>query len=84
MESEIQILNNLNHQNLARLYEVLESHTKLYLIVEYWVQTLTEDIPMGEEQARVMFQQLVKVMLYLHEEVEISHRDIKPDNIMIG
>ena len=39
---------------------------------------------MGEEQARVMFKQLMKILQYLHENVEISHRDIKPDNIMIG
>ena len=84
LESEIQILNNLNHTNIARLYEVLETHDKLYLIVEYCSQTLTADIPMGEEQARVMFKQLMKILQYLHENVEISHRDIKPDNIMIG
>jgi serine/threonine protein kinase len=35
LESEIEIMNNLNHPNIARLFEVIDSTTKIYLIIEY-------------------------------------------------
>lgn len=35
LESEISVLSRISHQNVVQLYEVLETHGKMFLIMEY-------------------------------------------------
>lgn len=39
--------------------------------------------PYTEDQIRKYFRQLLSAVWYCHEEVNIFHRDIKPDNILL-
>ena len=46
------------------------------------IQYLIETGPFQEEIARFYFKQLINVIEYIHSK-NISHRDIKPDNILL-
>ena len=35
VKREIKILKNLRHPNVIQLYEIIEDHEKLYLVMEY-------------------------------------------------
>jgi serine/threonine protein kinase len=63
-------MNNLNHPNITRLYEVIDSPEKIYLIIEYCEGgPISSILPMSEETASDYFRQLLKVLHYLHEYV---------------
>jgi serine/threonine-protein kinase RIO1 len=85
INSEIQIMECANHQNLLILYEVInrEEYHKIYLILEYAGNgTLQTRDKMTEQQAKVYFKQLMSAVEYLHEALQVVHRDIKPQNIL--
>lgn len=41
-----------------------------------------EDYTYREKVAKHIFRQVAEGLFYLHEEKQIAHRDIKPDNIL--
>ena len=87
IENEMQIMKELRHANIARYVDYVEAKNHMYIIMEY--------IPGGdlqgymqshgtvpEESARLMSQQVLSALDYLHAK-NITHRDIKPDNILL-
>ncbi|KAI9104836.1 kinase-like domain-containing protein [Phlyctochytrium arcticum] len=92
VRGEIAIFKKLNHDNLIRLYEVLDDpdQDSLYMVFEICskgpIMEIRQDeptTPLSEEVSRDIFRQLVLGIEYLHEH-EIAHRDIKPDNILVA
>ena len=86
-EKEIQILSQLKHPNIVRLYSFLNKKGKRYIITEYikGVELFQEILlknKLEEMEACNYFQQIINVIEYLHK-LEIMHRDIKPENILI-
>lgn len=83
---EIDILKQLIHPNIARLYEVIETATSLNLVMEYADITLQSDIlekkGLGETEAKVFFMQIISAINYCHK-LNIIHRDIKHQNLML-
>ena len=84
---EIEILRNLKHPNIIRLYSHINKEKQLYLITEYikgielfQYISLKKKIPEGE--ACIYFQQIISGLEYLHK-MGIVHRDIKPENILV-
>ena len=84
---EIEILQNLKHPNIIRLYSHINKEKQLYLITEYikgielfQYISLKKKIP--ESEACLYFQQIISSLEYLHK-MGIVHRDIKPENILV-
>ncbi|KNC98646.1 CAMKK/CAMKK-META protein kinase [Spizellomyces punctatus DAOM BR117] len=92
VRGEIAILKKLDHENVVRLYEVLDDpqQDSLYMVFELCSKGPIMDIsldkptaPLPEDLARDYFRQMILGIEYLHEH-DIAHRDIKPDNMLVA
>ena len=89
VQREIQILHKLNHPNILKLYESIETETYIYLILElikgFSLSDYVKRRPdrrLEESEACRIFYQLVHALGYCHSN-NITHRDIKFENILI-
>ncbi|AYV84610.1 MAG: serine/threonine protein kinase [Hyperionvirus sp.] len=74
------------NENVVRYYDVIDDLDTIYIVMEYCENGDLSKImgrgPMGEEDVRYYFVQLIKGVRYLDEN-KIIHRDIKPKNILL-
>ena len=87
MEQEISILKILNHKNIIKLYEIMETEEYLYLITEYCesgelFDYIVKKKNLTEKQSCTFFHQIIDAISYIHSK-NISHRDIKPENLLL-
>ncbi len=85
---EQQILAQLQHPNIARLYDAGISSDGVPFIVMEWVDggSLTQYCDQHQLSVRKrleLFQKIASAVAYSHQNL-IVHRDIKPNNILIG
>jgi serine/threonine protein kinase len=88
IDNEMKIMQDLRHPNIVEFVEYHDQGDYLYIIMEYVRQGdlqgyLNQHGTMREELARTMAQQILSALNYLHR-AKITHRDIKPDNILIA
>ena len=91
-EREINILIKADHPNIIRLYEVYQSKTSLYLIMQMCnggevLQRILNRIDNKEEMysekdAAKIFLQAMLGVEYCHN-LGICHRDLKPENLLL-
>ena len=77
---EIEILGSLNHAHIIRLYEVIETATDIYVVIEYspggeLFDFIVSRGRLQEHDARRFFQQIVCGVEYLHMN-KVVHRDL--------
>eukprot|EP00397_Hematodinium_sp_SG-2012_P026466 GEMP01027729.1.p1 GENE.GEMP01027729.1~~GEMP01027729.1.p1 ORF type:complete len:438 (+),score=70.89 GEMP01027729.1:783-2096(+) len=85
---EIDILRDLDHPNILRLYATFEDQHNLYLVMEYCaggelLDALLEETQFTEELARRVMKQILYAVEYLHHN-HVCHRDLKPENILLS
>ena len=88
MEREIKILKLLRHNNIVHLYNVIETNTYLYLVMEYikgieLFEYINEKHYLPEVEACKFYQQIISGIEYLGK-LKVVHRDIKPENLLIS
>lgn len=89
IEKEIKILRKLDHPNIMKLYETIETEEHLYLISEHVLgSSLLSYVRrrsskgLDENDAKPIFRAILQAVSYCHAR-NISHRDIKLENILI-
>ena len=82
---EAQNMKTLDHPNIIKLLEVIETKRALYIIMEYAeggdIFTYLRLGRMQENEAREKFRQIVSAVHYCHQK-QIVHRDLKSENIL--
>ena len=83
---EAQNMKTLDHPNIIKLLQVIETKKSLYLIMEYAeggdIFTYLRSGRMQESEAREKFRQIVSAVHYCHQK-QIIHRDLKSENILL-
>lgn len=84
---EIKILRLFMHPHIIRLYEVIETTTDIFVVMEYvkcgeLFDHIVEKGRLQEEEARNFFQQIIAGVEYCHKN-KVCHRDLKPENLLL-
>lgn len=87
IEREIVIMKLIEHPNIMHLYDVWETSTELYLILEYveggeLFDYLCSKGRLSASEALGYFQQIITAIDYCHR-FNIAHRDLKPENLLL-
>ncbi|PAA53032.1 hypothetical protein BOX15_Mlig010016g1 [Macrostomum lignano] len=84
---------HLRHPNVVRYYKTFEENDKLYIVMEliegaslmeFFVSMREKGLKFEEDRVWFIFVQIVLALRYLHKEKDIVHRDLSPNNIMLG
>ncbi|KAL6908704.1 hypothetical protein GGI43DRAFT_393417 [Trichoderma evansii] len=89
VENEMKIMQRVKHPNIVRYMENFDWEDRLLIIIMELVpggdigKHVADEGPFPEAEARIISQQLLSALAYLHTN-NITHRDVKPDNILIN
>jgi len=86
--SEAQAVLNLSHENIVRSYDVGEWEGNYYIVLEYvpgktLKECISAEAPFDRKRIISMGCQLCDALGHAHDR-NIIHRDVKPQNVIIG
>jgi len=84
---EINILQKLRHPHVIRLYELLDTPSDIFMIMEFVSEGelfdhIVHKLRLAESEARRFFQQILAGVEYCHQSM-VTHRDLKPENLLL-
>ena len=84
---EIKILKSIKHPHIIKLYEIIETQARIFLIMEYacggeLFDYIVRKDRLSEKDACKFYQQIVSGIEFLHQK-GIAHRDLKPENLLL-
>ncbi|KAF4357781.1 hypothetical protein G4B88_025016 [Cannabis sativa] len=87
IKREVATMKLVKHPNVVRLYEVMGSKTKIFIVLEFVTggelfDKIVNHGRMREDEARRYFQQLINTVDYCHSR-GVYHRDLKPENLLL-
>lgn len=88
LNSEIKILQMLDHPNIVKLYEVYQDPKNIYMITEYLeggelFDMILKSRNFNENIAAKIMKQVLSAVAYCHSK-KIVHRDLKPENLLLA
>ncbi|XP_022770658.1 serine/threonine-protein kinase ATG1a-like isoform X2 [Durio zibethinus] len=88
LRNEISILSTINHPNIIRFFEAIETDDRIYLVLEYCdggdlAAYIHQHGKVSEEVARHFMRQLAAGLQVLQEK-HLIHRDLKPQNLLLS
>nr|XP_018628835.1 CBL-interacting serine/threonine-protein kinase 23 isoform X2 [Nicotiana tomentosiformis] len=87
IKREISTMKLIRHPNVIRMYEVMASKSKIYIVLEFVTggelfDKIASRGRLKEDEARKYFQQLINAVDYCHSR-GVFHRDLKPENLLL-
>ena len=83
------ILTTCKHPSIVKLFSSFQSKCNLFFVLEYipnkdlfYLLKKTNKLP--ENFSLQVIAELVNVLCYMHNEMQMSHNDLKPGNIMLN
>ena len=93
LNNEIKIMKQLDHENIIKLYEFLNTGRNIYLVMDYINGGSLSDFlseyklktgkPFPQKAIQHFVKQIVQALIHIHSK-NIIHRDIKLDNILVN
>ncbi|RDW74570.1 serine/threonine-protein kinase [Aspergillus mulundensis] len=88
VDNELKIMKDLKHPNIVQYIDHHEHDRWIYIIMEYvpcgeLSTYLHNMVNIPEDMVKTIARQVLHALKYLHKR-RITHRDIKPDNILIA
>ncbi|KAL4806337.1 kinase-like domain-containing protein [Aspergillus unguis] len=88
VDNELKIMKDLKHPNIVQYVDHHEHDRWIYIIMEYvpcgelstYLQSM---VSIPEDMVKTIARQVLHALRYLHKR-KITHRDIKPDNILVS
>ncbi|KAI1339629.1 hypothetical protein F5Y15DRAFT_383287 [Xylariaceae sp. FL0016] len=88
VENEMKIMQRVQHPNVVKYIEHFDWGAHQFFIVMEYIpggdlgRYISDNGPIDEHHVQIIAKQLVDALGYLHDK-RITHRDVKPDNILI-
>ncbi|KAK7381957.1 hypothetical protein VNO80_00543 [Phaseolus coccineus] len=87
LKKEISAMKMINHPNVVKIYEVMASKTKIYIVLELinggeLFDKIAQNGRLKEDEVRSYFHQLINAVDYCHSR-GVYHRDLKPENLLL-
>ena len=87
IQSEIDIMKKVAHENIVQLYDIYQTTNNMYIVTELCqdgdlLKLLQRRKKIPEGEAKMLLKDIVNGTKYLHKS-GIIHRDLKPANILI-
>lgn len=89
--AEPNIMKNLNHPGIARVFDIVEDEENIYIIEDYIEGVSLDDelkrvVKIGEKDLIAWAKQITEALIYLHgsKPNPIIYRDMKPSNLILN
>jgi len=87
LKDEIEVLEDLKHKHIIRLYDVFEEQQHYFLVTEKMMggelfDRIVQKSYYNEKEARDTCEIIFSAIHYCHQK-KVAHRDLKPENLLL-